>query len=77
MTQGNRSAYRQVGRVIGGVGLASLAVLVIAGLSSRRSRPVPLRGRVLRSPRLGAVVESDGHLGAREPEYSGDHAGRA
>ena len=77
MTELNRSSYRRVGRVVGGVGIASLALLFFASLAARRERPGPARGRVLRSPRLNGHPGSDGHLGATESEYDWAHAGRS
>lgn len=77
MTELNRSSYRRVSRLVGGVGLASLALVVLARLLVRRELPRPVRGRVLHSPRLTAPPGSDGHLGATESEYDWAHAGRS
>jgi hypothetical protein len=63
--------------MIGGVGLASVALIVLARLSRRSARMVqPAGARVLRSSRFHAPLRSDGHLGAREPEFQWAPAGR-
>ncbi len=79
MTQLDRSSYRGVGRLVGGVGLASLALIVFASLSARRDQSGRRGGarRTLGSPRLIAHPGSDGHLGATEPGYDWAHAGRS
>jgi hypothetical protein len=77
MSERHQSAYRRAGRVIGGVGLASVALLVLARISRRSSRMVrPAGARLLRSPRFSTSLGSDSHLGAREPEAHWAPAGR-
>jgi hypothetical protein len=78
MSERHQSAYRRAGRVLGGVGLASVALLLLARISRRSPRMGPPTGaRVLRSPRFSAPYGSDGHLGAREPDAHWAPAGQA
>ena len=71
-----RLSFRRVSRVLGTVGLASVAVALIARAmkqsstnSSGRTRVVPLR--------IAPTYASDGHLGAVEKDFDWAGVGRA